>query len=107
MNKSFEGMNNADVLISLGVTSGNQVSGKIFDYFSFGKPIIHLYYFDEDPNLKYLERYPLSLSIKIDSNKVKENAFKIEQFLKENTGKKIEYKIVEKIFEDATPKYVS
>ncbi len=107
LKESFEAMNEANILISLGVIDGNQVSGKIFDYFSVGKPIIHLYYFDEDPNLKYLSKYPLSLCIKIDPKMNKENARKINKFCIENYNKKIDYPSVEKIFEDATPKYVS
>ncbi|MGN7851926.1 hypothetical protein [Exiguobacterium sp. 22311] len=107
LKQSFEGMVQADILISLGVSKGNQVSGKIFDYFSTGKPIIHLYYFDEDPNLKYLNKYPLALCLKIDYTIINEQSNKFYEFCINNVGKQLKFEEVEKIFNDATPKFVS
>lgn len=107
LNIAFEAMSKADVLINMGVTDGNQVSGKIFDYFAFGKPIVHLYFFDEDPNLVYFEDYPLVLCLKIDSIGSDENAVKLLDFCKLHAGESLSFEEVEKIYYYATPKFVT
>lgn len=61
-------ISNSDVLISIGDTEGKQLSSKIFDYLSMGKPIIHFSYVDTCVNSKVLQRYPLAFIIKQDSN---------------------------------------
>ena len=107
LDKAFAAMNKADILINMGVTDGNQVSGKIFDYFSLGKPIVHLYFFDEDPNLVYLKDYPLSLCLKIEKDKVDQNAKLLIDFCKDNRGKLLKFEEVKEIFYYATPDYVA
>ena len=60
----------ADAFISIAEKNGKQMSSKIFEYMSFGKPIIHIYYVDDDINLKYLEKYSKALCIKADANDI-------------------------------------
>jgi glycosyltransferase involved in cell wall biosynthesis len=106
LNVSFEAMNKADILLNFGVTYGDQVSGKIFDYISFGKPIIHLYFLDEDPNLIYFRNYPMALCLKMDKELIEENTNKLLEFCKKTVGKKLTFEEVKKLFYNATPKYV-
>ncbi|WP_071392694.1 glycosyltransferase family protein [Bacillus tuaregi] len=49
----------ADILVNIGNSVEFQVPGKIFEYMSSGKPIIHFSKFPEDPALYYLRKYPL------------------------------------------------
>ncbi|MBM6839360.1 hypothetical protein H9X77_14275, partial [Clostridium saudiense] len=107
LNEALKAMRSADILISIGVTEGNQVSGKIFDYFATGKPIVHLYFKDDDPNLKYFKEYPLALCLRIDEVLIDKNCVKFSEFCKEYAGRKIEFNEVKKIFYYATPKYVT
>ena len=104
---SLEAMMKSDILVNFGVINGNQISGKIFDYFSMGKPIIHLYFFDEDPNLQYFDKYPNSICIKIDENNLSKNTKDVYQFIHDNKYKKVHFKDVENIFFNATPGYVA
>ncbi|MEK5435777.1 MULTISPECIES: hypothetical protein [Paenibacillus] len=57
-------MIDADILINIGNTVVFQTPGKIFEYMAMGKPIIHFSKIENDPSLKYLEKYPMLLVIK-------------------------------------------
>jgi len=59
---------NADILINIGVSNSTAISSKIFEYMSTGKPVVHVYYLDDDVNLPYLAAYPHSLSIQISDD---------------------------------------
>lgn len=57
----------ANILIYLSNKTGNQLPSKLFEYISMGKPILNFYYNDDDPSLYFIQKYKLSLSIKLDS----------------------------------------
>jgi hypothetical protein len=70
----------ATALMSIGVIDSCFISSKIFEYMSTGKPVIHFYCRDDDPNLPYLKKYPAALLV--DSrDAVNENAAMITAFL--------------------------
>jgi len=100
-------MNSSNFLINFGVSNSSAISSKIFDYMSTGKPIIHLYYNEEDTCLSYLKKYPLSLLIKIDINLFEDNKNKLELFLKENQDKHINSDELLDIFYYNTPYYTA
>ncbi len=54
----------ADILINVGNKCTNQIPSKIFEYIATGKPIINIYYDDNDPSLPYFQKYPVVLNIK-------------------------------------------
>lgn len=100
-------INNADILISIGNTIKNQTPSKIFEYISFGKPIVHIYSHNEDIVVDTLKKYPLSLCIKQDKNNINENSSRLLMFCKENAGKRIPFKQCMELYYDATPKFVA
>lgn len=55
-------LSQADVLVS--TKRSDRMSGKIFEYMGLKKPIVHLSGCAEDPDVKYLERYPLAVVVK-------------------------------------------
>ena len=63
----------ANVLVNIAEVSGRNVSSKIFSYMLVGKPILHIYYADDDVNLQYLRKYSLALCIKADDMRLNEN----------------------------------
>lgn len=97
----------ADVLINLGSNNQRQIPSKIFEYMSFGKPIVSFYSYDEEPSLPYLRQYPLALLIQEDWDKIEENAWLIEQFIRENIGKHVPFKTVKSLFPHNTPEYTA
>jgi len=54
---------NSDNLIAVGNNDCNQVPSKIFEYMSFGKPIVY-FYSDDDVNVKILKKYPIALCLR-------------------------------------------
>lgn len=95
----------ADVLISIGNMIDNQSPSKIYEYCSFGKPIIHFYSNENDIVLKNFERYPLMKFIDYHTDS-EEAAREILRFSKENVGKKVTYSEIQEIFSDYTLDYV-
>lgn len=96
---------NSNILISVAESRGKQMSSKIFDYISFGKPIIHFYTADEDVNLKILERYPLCLCIKEDYSKLENNVKLFEEFCANFSNKQLSNNEVINLYFNATPDY--
>ncbi|KGA96289.1 hypothetical protein AJ85_03735 [Alkalihalobacillus alcalophilus ATCC 27647 = CGMCC 1.3604] len=93
----------SDFLINIGSLVDCQITGKIFEYVSTGKPIISFYSSESEPSIPYLEKYPLSLLIKEDWEKVDENCLKVSEFIESVKGKKVKYEQVEKIYYNNTP----
>lgn len=97
----------ADFILTIGNHSTEEVPSKIFDCMSYGKPIVHLYYCEEDPCIPYLKDYPYALCLPLHTDKVKENAEALIDFCRKYRGEKAEFVVVEQIFKECTPKYVA
>ena len=88
---------NADFMVNFGVNNPNAISGKIFDYMSYGKPIISTYYIDNEACLPYLKNYPIGLCI--DERKpIEENITVLQAFIEKNLGKTVAFEDVKKAF---------
>ncbi len=83
----------ADVLINIGNLVSTMVPSKIFEYMSYGKPVISTCDIDDEPSAQYLAKYPLSLTIN-GSDSAKINALKLDEFLSESVGKRVEFDTV-------------
>ncbi len=59
-------LSKSNILINLGNKITNQMPSKVFEYISFGKPILNFYNTTEDPSLKYFKDYPLCYSINVN-----------------------------------------
>ncbi|MHB8129113.1 MAG: glycosyltransferase family protein [Mobilitalea sp.] len=96
----------ADILLSLGNSDVTQLPSKIFEYISTGNPILHFYSHNEDAVIGLLSRYINSccISNSIDYN---ENIEKISLEKINNFGDKLEFNEVERIYIDASPKYIA
>ena len=93
----------ADVLINVGNLIPTMVPSKIFEYMSYGKPIISTYDIKNEPSKKYLEKYPLALLLSNEDSAI-DNAEKIKEFIKESARKKVDFEKVEAVFKLNTPK---
>ena len=54
-------LNEANVLLNIGNLVSTMVPSKIFEYMSYGKPIISTYEIDNEPSAEYLRSYPCAL----------------------------------------------
>ncbi len=97
----------ADVLVNISNSVSNQVPSKIFQYISYGKPILNIYKLKNSPCLAYLGDYPLAVNIfegnAIDDGLVNETV----SLLNEVMGKRISAKQIAEQYVHCTPEYVS
>lgn len=98
---------NADILINIGEAKGQQISSKIFEYMSTGKPIVHLAYVENDAVSKILEKYPLALSLIQSYSYMNENVRRIEEFILKTRRRQLSFEDVKKIFPEALPETTS
>ena len=96
---------NSDYLVNLSVKDAAMISGKIFEYMSTGKPVIHFYYQDNDACLRYLEKYELSIVIKIDERLFESNVGRLQKFLTDSYGRTVEPNSLLETFKRNTPIY--
>lgn len=94
---------NSNILISIAEKQGIQMSSKIFDYISYGKPIVHFYTAEDDVNLKILRKYPNVLCLNQDEKLLSKNARALEEFCDSTCDRTIPFEEVAEIFKDATP----
>lgn len=80
----------SDILINLGNTITNQMPSKVFEYISFGKPIINFYFTEEDMCLKVFKKYPLAFNINVN-NYSQETINNLKKFIKEHTKTQLSF----------------
>lgn len=93
----------ADVLLNMGVSNSRAISGKIFEYMAFGKPILTTYFKEDDAALAYLARYPLSCTLDQTRLTAEEAAERFDAFVRETSGKQVPFETVRELFYDSTP----
>lgn len=96
----------ADAFISIAERAGERISSKIFEYMTSEKPIIHIYYSDDDVNLKYLHKYPKALCLKASNSKLHFNRMMIIVFLKKMMEDTNSFLLADELL-CCTPKYIA
>lgn len=91
----------ADYLLNVSHINANMVPSKIFEYMSYGKPIISSYVTDGDSADKYVSRYAEGLCIDLKRSD-EENVAALEFFLKRE-HKSIPFEDVKVEFKENTP----
>ena len=103
-NEVVEVINASDVLINISEYNGVQISSKIFEYMSAGKPIIQYSYKKECINSRILSNYPLALLLDRSSG-LESNCKSVNTFLEGNSKKRISFHNVSELYSIATPEY--
>lgn len=93
----------ADILLNFGGRNPNMVPSKIFEYMSFGKPIISMFSIDNEASKIYLDQYPLSLCLDERKDRV-EIVKMLDSFFKEKVGRIVPFEQVEELFPLNSPK---
>lgn len=70
----------ADILINIGNTNPNMTPSKIFEYMSFGKPIVSTMAVEQEPSRAYLERYSMALLLDERKDTPKSAAAQLTKF---------------------------
>jgi glycosyltransferase involved in cell wall biosynthesis len=95
--------NNSDVLLNFGGRNPNMVPSKIFEYMSYGKPVISTYDIDNESSKSYFANYPLSICID-QKSELKDSAKSIDVFFDLYLDKKVDFNLVSETFVNNTPK---
>ncbi len=93
----------SSILLNIGEKEGKQISSKIFEYMSAGKPVVHFSYTKDDIVTKILNRYPMALCLLQDGDAMVENRARFVQFVSENAGRTMRFEQVAEIFPEALP----
>ncbi|MGR5519473.1 hypothetical protein [Vibrio sp. PNB22_4_2] len=95
-----------DVLINLGEIEGKQISSKIFEYMSLGKPIIHVSYVSDCIVSKVLSDYPLVQIVDVNED-ITESYRKIVTFVLERGKKRLSFSEVSNLYPQALPEFTA
>lgn len=101
-NKLSQVLYYSDFLLNIGVTNPNAISGKIFEYMSYLKPIISTYKIDNEACIPFLKQYPLSLLID-ERLEIHKNAKILQTFIIQNKGKTADLQTIYNNFETSMP----
>lgn len=86
----------SDFLVNLGNESSNLVPSKIFEYMSYGKPIISTFNCDADSSIPYLKKYPAVCLIDERKCELIDTSKQLGKFMKENRDTRVPYEMIEK-----------
>ena len=63
----LEKLMGSNIVINLSNTITNQMPSKVFEYISYGKPVVNFYFSENDTSLKYFKKYPLAFNLNLNS----------------------------------------
>ena len=95
-------MASADVIVSL--KTSDQISAKIFECMSYGKPMIHFSGLEVDPNVKYFQYYTLGHVVKMYGNAETELS-SLLGYLEEKNRYTVNLEELKAAFQMSTPEY--
>ena len=94
----------ANIQIILANRDKEIVSSKIFESVASGYPIVYFYFSEDELSYGLLKKYPLVLFVRQD--KAEKEAEKIREWMYSNCDKRVDFDIVGKAYDDATPDMV-
>lgn len=96
-------LDSSDFLVNLGNVNPNLVPSKIFEYMSYGKPIISTYTCDTDSSLPYLRKYPTVFFIDERREEFVKVSEQLKIFIWENRNTIVPYASIEQHLYNNTP----
>lgn len=88
----------ADILINIGNVNINMAPSKLFEYISFGKPIISTASSNADPCIEYLKDYPLALILPEEKAELKCVENQIGEFVANACGKTVKSEVIQNAY---------
>lgn len=100
-----ERMLQAHVLVNIGNSMLNQVPSKLFEYISYGKPIVNICKNRTCPTLSYLEKYPYVLNLYEQEELLCEQRAALLDFVRRHRLSRVSGTEIERLYETCTPAY--
>lgn len=95
----------AAILVNLGNNIKEMTPSKIFEYMSYGKPIISTMPISDEPSASYLRRYPISYLIEYKDIDYELESAKLEEWIDKSIGTRIDFSSIEILFSKNTPEH--
>lgn len=95
-------MVHADFFLNIEDNVPTLFASKVFEYISYGKPIISNAYSENDPTVKILKKYDNSLVL-LNTDSVLESAKRLNRFIDTHLGRNIEFERCKELFYSSTP----
>jgi len=95
-------MSTADVLLNIANDLPYAVPGKLFEYYSTGKPVLNYCFREDDPAMEEYEKYPLIFNL---YDYKKNNIIACHDFILASKKKGVEFERIKSNFQDSTPEY--
>ena len=94
----------ADVMVNFGNNNSMMTPSKIFEYMSYGKPIISTMPITNEPSAVYLKKYPLAYVVDYADNDLDNVAKEMQLWIDSVIGSTIPFDSVKEMFINNTPK---
>ncbi|MBQ7203714.1 MAG: glycosyltransferase [Eubacterium sp.] len=104
--KATEYLLASDIVVNIGNTLTNQLPSKILTYISMGKPILNIIKVLDCPTLKYIDKYPLALSVLENDCLTDDVVMNTKSFCEQNRNQCVDFSIIKEVYYEATPEYV-
>lgn len=101
--EAIKRVENADILINFGNNIKEMTPSKIFEYMSYGKPIISTMPISNEPSASYLQYYPLSFLLEYKNLNYGVEAAKLEKWIDNHVNKRVDLCLLETLFPKNTP----
>lgn len=105
LDETKEELKKADILVNIGNRMLNQVPSKIFEYISYGKPVVNICKSRECPTQPYLSKHLYALNLFEEEALLDEQAEKLGEFIQKNYGNRMDCDEIAKLYETCTPQY--
>ena len=96
-------LDHSDILLNFGVRVPSAISGKIFEYMAFGKPIISTFSIENEACIPYLLKYPISLLVEENMDKLEKSAEEMLSFMHTAAGRRVEFAQIKDTFRNNLP----
>ena len=93
----------AAILVNLGNNIKEMTPSKIFEYMSYGKPIISTMPISDEPSASYLRQYPSSYLLEYKDIDYEVEEVKMEEWIDKSIDKRIDFSSIETLFLRNTP----
>lgn len=95
----------SDIFVNIGNSMRNQVPSKLFDYISYGKPIVNICKSRDCPTIPYLRNYPYVLNLFEEDDLLEEQRGVLKEFILRNCHKRVDSETIQNLYTACTPEF--
>lgn len=105
LKETKEALANADILVNIGNSMLNQVPSKLFEYISYGKPIVNICKNRNCPALPYLSKHKYVLNLYEEDEIFEDQVKLLNEFIADNYQNRMSVDEIENAYKKCTPQF--